>query len=48
MAAAHNTVIKKLLHDLFNKCMDIEKQNDVIKNRIREIDSFLENPLNNK
>ena len=39
---------KKLLQDLFDKCMDIEKQNDVIKNRIREIDSFLENPLNNK
>ena len=39
---------KKLLQDLFDMCMDIEKRNELLENRMREIDRFLENPLNNK
>lgn len=39
---------KKLLQDLFDKCMDIEKRNEVLENKMREIEKFLENPLNNK
>lgn len=39
---------KKLLQDLFDKCMDIEKRNEVLENKMKEIEKFLENPLNNK
>ena len=39
---------KKLLQDLFDKCMNIEKRNEVLENKMREIEKFLENPLNNK
>jgi len=35
---------KKLLKDLFDKMMDIEKRNEVIENKINEIDEFLKNP----
>ena len=39
---------KKLLQDLFDKCMDIEKRNELLAEKQREIEKFLENPLNNK
>lgn len=35
---------KKLLKDLFDKMIDIEKRNEVIENRINEIDKFLKDP----
>lgn len=35
---------KKLLKDLFDKMMNIEKRNEIIENKINEIDEFLENP----
>ena len=35
---------KKLLKDLLDKMMDIEKRNEVIENKINEIDEFLKNP----
>ena len=38
---------KKLLQDLFDKCMDIEKRNEVLENKMKEIEKFLDNPLNN-
>ena len=35
---------KKLLKDLFDKMMNIEKRNEIIENKINEIDEFLKNP----
>lgn len=39
---------KKLLQDLFDKCKDIVNRNEVLENKMKEIEKFLENPLNNK
>lgn len=39
---------KKLLHDLFDKCKDIVNRNELLAEKQREIEKFLENPLNNK
>lgn len=37
---------KKLLQDLFDKCKDIVNRNEVLENKMREIEKFLENPFN--
>ena len=39
---------KKLLQDLFDKCKDIVNRNELLAEKQREIEKFLENPLNNK